>query len=67
MFMKNALRRVVTKKTIQSAYHSLEYCELCPRVCKVNRLNGEKGFCGIGAKAVVSSAGPHSMRTNFLK
>jgi len=32
---------------------------LCPRVCKVNRLNGGKGFCGIGAKAVVSSAGPH--------
>ena len=57
--MRNAKRRVVTTETIQSAYHLLEYCELCPRVCKVNRLDGEKGFCGIGAKAVVSSAGPH--------
>ena len=57
--MRNAQRRVVTKQTIQYAYHLLESCELCPRVCKVNRLDGEKGFCGIGAKAVVSSTGPH--------
>ena len=57
--MRNAQRRVVTKQTIQYAYHLLKSCELCPRVCKVNRLNGGKGFCGIGAKAVVSSAGPH--------
>ena len=57
--MRNAQRRVVTKQTIQYAYHLLKSCELCPRVCKVNRLNGEKGFCGIEAKAVVSSAGPH--------
>ena len=57
--MRNAQRRVVTKQTIQYAYHLLESCELCPRVCKVNRLKGEKGFCGIGAKAVVSSVGPH--------
>ena len=57
--MRNAQRRVVTKQTIQYANHLLESCELCPRVCKVNRLDGEKGFCGIGAKAVVSSAGPH--------
>ena len=52
--MRNAQRRVVTKQTIQYAYHLLESCELCPRVCKVNRLKGEKGFCGIGAKAVVT-------------
>ena len=25
---------------------NLEKCDLCPRNCKVNRLNGEKGFCG---------------------
>ena len=40
-------------------YKIMESCELCPRRCKVNRLNNEKGFCGTGAKAVVSSAGPH--------
>jgi len=64
--MKNALRRVAKKKTIQSAYHLLESCELCPRVCKVNRLNGEKGFCGIGAKAVISSAVPHYREESVL-
>ena len=57
--MKNTQRRVVTKQTIRAAYHLLESCKLCPRVCKIDRLNNEKGFCGIGAKAVVSSAGPH--------
>jgi len=31
----------------------LEKCDLCPRNCKVNRVNGEKGFCeavGLGVK-----------------
>jgi putative pyruvate formate lyase activating enzyme len=57
--MRNAKRRVVIKQTIQFAYHLLESCELCPRRCKVNRIKDERGFCGIGAKAVVSSEGPH--------
>jgi putative pyruvate formate lyase activating enzyme len=57
--MKSVQRKAVTKLTIHSAYSLLESCELCPRLCKVNRLNEEKGFCGIGARAVVSSAGPH--------
>jgi len=57
--MNNAQRKVVTKQTIRSAYHLLDSCELCPRACNINRLNDEKGFCGTGAKAVVSSAGPH--------
>ncbi len=57
--MTTAHGKVVTEETIRSAYNLLESCELCPRLCKVNRLNDEKGFCGIGAKAVVSSAGPH--------
>ncbi len=57
--MKSVQRTAVTKLTIRSAYSLLESCELCPRACKVNRLNEEKGFCGIGAKAVVSSAAPH--------
>lgn len=37
----------------------LKSCELCPRKCGVNRLEGEKGVCGIGGKPVVSSAFPH--------
>ncbi len=57
--MVNSQRNTVSKHIIDTAYKLLESCELCPRVCRVNRLNDEKGFCGIGAKAVVSSASPH--------
>lgn len=34
-------------------------CTLCPRMCKVDRLAGEKGYCRTGRKAVVASYGPH--------
>lgn len=57
--MRYTHENTVSKQTIKIAYNLLASCELCPRACKVNRLNDEKGFCGIGAKAVVSSASPH--------
>ena len=38
---------------------SLACCEICPRRCRVNRLEGETGFCGTGADPLVASAGPH--------
>ncbi|MBM4040091.1 MAG: radical SAM protein [Planctomycetes bacterium] len=38
---------------------SLASCEICPRRCRVNRLAGETGFCGVGAEVLVASAGPH--------
>ncbi len=34
-------------------------CTICPRNCRVDRLNGEIGACGIGSDAVVSSYGAH--------
>jgi len=37
----------------------LESCELCPRKCGVNRLNGQKGYCNSGKELVISSYGPH--------
>ena len=37
----------------------LTHCCLCPRACKVNRLNGEKGYCQAGAEVMISSAFPH--------
>jgi putative pyruvate formate lyase activating enzyme len=37
----------------------LTSCCLCPRACKVNRLNGEKGYCQAGAEVMISSAFPH--------
>ena len=34
-------------------------CELCPRRCGVNRTEGEKGFCGAPATAMVAKAMIH--------
>lgn len=41
------------------AREMLRECHVCPRHCMVDRLAGETGFCGIGERAVVSSANPH--------
>jgi len=34
-------------------------CDLCPRRCHVNRLEGEVGFCKTGREAVVAHVGLH--------
>jgi putative pyruvate formate lyase activating enzyme len=46
-------------KPIQKLWEYMEPCVLCPRRCKVNRRQGQVGFCGIGSLPVVSSVGPH--------
>jgi len=37
----------------------LERCELCPRKCRVNRLKGERGYCGVGTEVLIAHYGPH--------
>lgn len=37
----------------------LDSCTLCPRNCKVNRNNNEKGFCGAGKNVRVARAALH--------
>jgi len=44
---------------MKSLKDRLRDCDLCPRLCRVDRAAGETGFCGIGADPVISSAGPH--------
>lgn len=44
---------------IELLYKKLLSCDICPRKCKVNRMEGEKGYCKTGVKAMVSSFGPH--------
>jgi putative pyruvate formate lyase activating enzyme len=46
-------------RRIAAAREILRDCTLCPWHCRVNRLEGELGFCRVGAQAVVSSHGPH--------
>ncbi len=37
----------------------MESCELCPRMCGANRLEGEEGFCGASSKLEISSYHAH--------
>ena len=37
----------------------MKRCTLCPRMCRVDRMAGETGFCRTGKLAVVASYGPH--------
>lgn len=47
------------QKRIQPLMEILKECRLCPRECRVNRLNGEVGYCGAGSELMISSAFPH--------
>lgn len=46
-------------KRIKKAYKLLSSCEVCPRKCGVNRLEGEEGFCHSGEEVIVSSYSSH--------
>jgi len=47
------------KERVEQAFEKLKYCELCPRRCGVNRLNGETGFCNTTDKVVVHGYTAH--------
>ena len=55
----NLYRTGELRKRITSLNNMLGKCELCPRLCQVNRLQGELGFCRAGAQLQISSAFPH--------
>jgi putative pyruvate formate lyase activating enzyme len=44
---------------LAAAQRLLSPCTLCPRECRVDRLQGEAGFCQGGVLARVASHGPH--------
>ena len=52
-------REGVLQERARKAVERLRECRLCPRDCRVNRLEGEQGVCKTGRKATVSSFGPH--------
>jgi putative pyruvate formate lyase activating enzyme len=47
------------KKRAEALEARLHDCDLCPRKCGVNRLEGEMGFCHSGAWPIVDSVCPH--------
>ncbi len=52
---------------VEEAERRLEKCYMCPRVCGARRLEGEKGECGVGKYAIVSSFGPHHGEERVLR
>jgi putative pyruvate formate lyase activating enzyme len=42
-------------------------CQVCPRLCKVNRLADQHGLCAIGRQAVVASHFPHFGEEDCLR
>lgn len=45
--------------TYEKAEELMRSCTLCPRGCRVNRMAGEKGFCGQGAELTAARAALH--------
>jgi len=46
-------------KRAEKAYANLASCTICPRDCKVDRINDEYGICTSGHLPIVSSYTPH--------
>lgn len=47
------------KERGEKLWKIMENCSLCPRMCGVNKLEGERGFCGANADLEISSFHPH--------
>ncbi len=47
------------KKRGDMLWEMMETCELCPRLCGVNKLKGEKGFCEANDKLEITAHHPH--------
>lgn len=51
--------RTVFERKVEEALELLRSCEVCPRDCHVNRLEGRTAVCRTGRYALVASAFPH--------
>jgi len=49
----------ILEQRADKAVSFLWKCSACPRDCRVNRLKGERGYCGMGRELMISSYGPH--------
>jgi len=54
------------RNIIKRLYKRMEFCDLCPRKCKVNRMANELGLCKIGRKPKISSYSAHFGEENPL-
>jgi putative pyruvate formate lyase activating enzyme len=58
VYLESARSGVLADRA-QQARALMKMCELCPRRCKVNRLDGHTGVCRTAEKALVASYSPH--------
>ncbi len=49
----------ITKEDSEQILDSMSACRLCPRECGVNRLRGQKGYCGVDASLRAARAALH--------
>ncbi|MDQ7056238.1 MAG: radical SAM protein [Persephonella sp.] len=47
------------KERTEKAYEMLKECTVCPHNCRVDRIDGKKGFCKTGEKIRIASFFPH--------
>ena len=47
------------KKRGEELWARMKTCDLCPRECGAERLNGERGFCEANADLEIASYHPH--------
>lgn len=49
----------ITEHLVEKFYEMLAPCRVCPRECRVDRMNGQAGNCGAGLEPEVSSYHQH--------
>jgi putative pyruvate formate lyase activating enzyme len=57
----------IFKDRVEEALQALVSCEVCPRDCRVNRLNDKHGVCRTGRYVYIGSAFPHFGEEDCLR
>ena len=52
-------KKGVLSERVKKLYSIYEKCHLCPRDCRVNRIEGQVGRCKAGSRVKISSVTPH--------
>ena len=52
-------REGILSQRVKDLYKFYEECHLCPRDCRINRMDGQTGKCKASSKVKLSSAAPH--------
>ncbi|MCX7696746.1 MAG: hypothetical protein N2Z72_03515 [Bacteroidales bacterium] len=47
------------KRRAEELWNRMKQCDLCPRNCRVNRLDDQRGFCKASSTLKIASFGPH--------